>query len=103
MAQHACRRKIDLLQKTLSGILSEAVTVRIESADRAPAPAAPAAAASKPASPPSAVSRQQRQQALNDPAVQMLLKELNATPLEIHKVEIASNEEALIEQEIEQP
>ena len=41
-------------------------------------------------------------QALNDPAVQMVLKALDATPVEIQKIEIQSGdncEELLIDQE----
>ena len=49
------------------------------------------------------INRQQRQQALNDPAVQMILKGLDATPVEIQKIDIQpddDHEDGLIDQEV---
>ena len=64
------------------------IAVRIEEADSQPAPAEKKPSNSAPATETTGVNRQQRQQALNDPAVQMVLKALDATPVEIQKIEI---------------
>ena len=56
-----------------------------------------------PATEATGINRQQRQQALNDPAVQMILKGLDATPVEIQKIEIQpddEHEDGLIDQEV---
>ena len=47
------------------------------------------------------MNRQQRTEALNDPVVQMVLKGLNATPVEIQKVEIEVDEQDVLEETIE--
>jgi hypothetical protein len=102
LAKNACQRKLDVLQKLLSKILSTDITVRIEETDRQSTPPEEKPSDPAPVAETTGVNRQQRQQALNDPAVQMVLKGLNATPVEIQKVEIHSDddyEKALVDQE----
>ncbi len=102
LAKNACQRKLEVLQSSLSRVLSTDITVRIESTDSNNTPSE-----NKPSDPPPAteatgVNRQQRQQALNDPAVQMVLKGLNAAPVEIQKIEIqpdGDQEDVLADQE----
>ncbi|MHC5095516.1 MAG: DNA polymerase III subunit gamma/tau, partial [Planctomycetota bacterium] len=88
LAQNACQRKLTVLQSSLSRVLSKNITVRIESVDSRstlPEKKPPDAASATEAT---GINRQQRQQALNDPAVQMILKGLDATPVEIQKIDI---------------
>ncbi|MCD6176171.1 MAG: hypothetical protein J7K65_10460, partial [Planctomycetes bacterium] len=96
-AKTMCQRKLAVIQDALSRLLSTDVKVCIESSDSKPAPpeketpdSPPPTSTPTPSPAPavSGVNRAQRQQALNDPAVQMVLKGLNATPVEIQKIEI---------------
>ncbi|MFZ9033593.1 MAG: DNA polymerase III subunit gamma/tau [Anaerohalosphaeraceae bacterium] len=103
LAQNACQRKLTVLQSSLSRVLSKNITVRIESVDSRstlPEKKPPDAASATEAT---GINRQQRQQALNDPAVQMILKGLDATPVEIQKIDIQpdhDHEDGLIDQEV---
>ncbi|MHC5116119.1 MAG: DNA polymerase III subunit gamma/tau [Planctomycetota bacterium] len=103
LAQNACQRKLTVLQSSLSRVLSKNITVRIESVDSRstlPEKKPPDAASATEAT---GINRQQRQQALNDPAVQMILKGLDATPVEIQKIDIQPDddpEDGLIDQEV---
>lgn len=85
-ARNMCERKGSVIRGILSKVLSVEVTVHLELGK---------AGSSRPikditTSPNSAtrLNRQQRQEALNDPMVQMVLKGLDATPIEIQKVEV---------------
>ena len=103
LAQNACQRKLNVLQSSLSRVLSKNITVRIESVDSRstlPEKKPPDAASATEAT---GINRQQRQQALNDPAVQMILKGLDAIPVEIQKIDIQpddDHEDGLIDQEV---
>ena len=110
-AKSMCQRKLVAIQDALSRLLSTDVKVCIESSGSKPAPpeketpdSPPPTSTPTPSPAPavSGVNRAQRQQALNDPAVQMVLKGLNAAPVEIQKIEIqpdGDQEDVLIDQE----
>ena len=101
LAKNACQRKLDVLQSALSRIMSMDLTVRFEATNSEPAPPEKKPSDAPPATEPTGINRQQRQQALNDPAVQMVLKGLDATPVEIQKIEIQPDdvhEDGLIDQ-----
>ncbi len=103
LAQNACQRKLNVLQSFLSRFLSTNIAVRIESVDSKSAPPEKKPSDATPATEATGINRQQRQQALNDPAVQMILKGLDATPVEIQKIEIQpddDHEDGLIDQEV---
>ncbi len=77
------------------------ITVRIETTDSERTPPEKKSSDAPPATEAAGINRQQRQQALNDPAVQMVLKGLDATPVEIQKIEIqpdGDHEDVLIDQ-----
>jgi hypothetical protein len=89
-----CDRKSASIQRALSQALSTEVKVRLVLEDTAK----PAPKEKSPEQPPQAapqINRQQRQEALNDPVVQMVLKGLDATPLEIQKIEIPIDDEQM--------
>ena len=100
LAKSMCERKSKVIESALSQFFSLDVKIRLVSGDSAvPAPsAAPAPKEKIPEQPPQGslqVNRQQRQEALNDPVVQMVLKGLEATPLEIQKVDIQLDDEQM--------
>ncbi|OQY06285.1 MAG: hypothetical protein B6I25_04230 [Planctomycetales bacterium 4572_13] len=114
LAKSMCQRKLAVIQESLSRLLSTDVKLCLESTEAKPAspkkktpdsPLSVSTATPDPRPAPAAgVNRAQRQQALNDPAVQMVLKGLDATPVEIQKVEIppdGDDEQMLLEQETE--
>jgi hypothetical protein len=88
LAKNMCERKSAIINSTLSQILSTNITIRLglDKEQKRMAPSKETSAPTAEAAPP--INRQQRQEALNDPAVQMVLKGLDATPVEIKKVEI---------------
>ncbi|MHC5190635.1 MAG: DNA polymerase III subunit gamma/tau [Planctomycetota bacterium] len=100
LAKNACQRKLKALEDTLSTILAATIAVQIETADSQPSPSLKKSSDTTAAAA-VGVNRQQRQQALNDPAVQMLLKGLEATPIEIQKVEIGSDDDIPDDQEMD--
>jgi DNA polymerase-3 subunit gamma/tau len=103
LAQNACQRKLNVLQSLLSRVLSKNIAVRIESVDSKTTTPEKKPPDATPATEATGINRQQRQQALNDPAVQMILKGLDATPVEIQKIEIQpddEHEDGLIDQEV---
>jgi len=103
LAQNACQRKLNVLQSLLSRVLSTNIAVRIESVDSKTTTPEKKPPDATPATEATGINRQQRQQALNDPAVQMILKGLDATPVEIQKIEIQpddEHEDGLIDQEV---
>jgi hypothetical protein len=95
LAKSMCEKKLAAIEKALSGMFSTNVKVRLmleDTANTAPkekTSETPAEAAT------SQVNRQQRQEALNDPVVQMVLKGLDAMPLEIQKIDIRMDEEQM--------
>jgi len=94
LAKSMCDRKSASIQRALSQALSTEVKVRLVLEDTAK----PAPKEKSPEQPPQAapqVNRQQRQEALNDPVVQMVLKGLDATPIEIQKIDIRMDEETM--------
>ena len=100
LAKNMCERKFAVVQNLLSTILSAPIKLRLElgktdTQTSKPKQKVPIAAKTESNT---VVNRQQRQEALNDPVVQMVLKGLNATPVEIQKVEIEIDE---IEETIE--
>ncbi len=91
-AAEFCRKRQEEIQRTLQEFFGSRLTVRFElsgESDAGSAPKPPAAAAP--------ATRQQRIEVLDDPKVQLILKELNATPTEI--VELPPSEEEKSEQE----
>jgi len=85
-AAEFCRKRHEEIQRALQDFFGSRLTVRFElSGETNVRPAPKAAPAAVPA------TRQQRIEALDDPQVQMILKELNATPTEI--VELPASEE----------
>ena len=77
------------------------IAVRIESTDSKNTLPEKKPSDASPETEPTGINREQRQQALNDPAVQMVLKGLDATPVEIQKIEIQPDdvhEDGLIDQ-----
>jgi hypothetical protein len=77
------------------------LTVRFEATNSEPASPEKKPSDASPSTEPIGINRQQRQQALNDSAVQMVLKGLDATPVEIQKIEIQPDdvhEDGLIDQ-----
>ena len=94
LAKSMCERKSKAIESVLSQLFSAAVKIRLVLGDSTK----PAPKDTAPEQPPQAapqVNRQQRQEALNDPVVQMVLKGLDATPLEIQKIEIQMDEEPM--------
>jgi len=85
-AAEFCRKRQEEIQRALQDFFGSRLTVRFElSGEPAARPVPKPAPAAVPA------TRQQRIEALDDPQVQMILKELNATPTEI--VELPASEE----------
>ncbi|MCI0498977.1 MAG: DNA polymerase III subunit gamma/tau [Planctomycetales bacterium] len=85
LAKNMCERKLETVEKIISQDVGATVKVRTELGDeKAAAPEKKAAVPAELALP---VNRQQRQEVLNDPAVQMVLKGLDASPVEIQKVD----------------
>ncbi|HOQ06179.1 MAG TPA: hypothetical protein PKY88_13315, partial [Anaerohalosphaeraceae bacterium] len=85
-AAEFCRKRQEEIQRALQEFFGSRLTVRVElSGEPAARPVPKPAPAAAPA------TRQQRIEALDDPKVQMILKELNATPTEI--VELPPSEE----------
>lgn len=104
LAKNMCQRKLQTIQSSLSEILSMDISVRIESTDSKNTPPKKKSSDAPSATEATGINRQQRQQALNDPAVQMVLKCLDATPVEIQKIEIQSEddqEDILVDQEVD--
>ena len=101
LARTMCEKKASVIERTLSQIFSTGMKVRLVLEDTAKAENAPKEekspepASSGGATPQLQVSRQQRQEALNDPTVQMVLKGLGATPLDIQKVDISIDDETM--------
>jgi DNA polymerase-3 subunit gamma/tau len=94
LAQNACQRKLNVLQNSLSRILSMNIAIRIEAVgSEQTLPEKKSSDATPPVTEVVGINRQQRQQALNDPVVQMVLKGLDATPVEIQKIEIQSDDD----------
>ena len=99
LARNMCERKSSVIQNLLSTILSTPIKLRLEMGHaHKPAPKKAAPVKTDAAA---GVNRQQRTEALNDPVVQMVLKGLNATPVEIQKVEIEVDEQDVLEETIE--
>ena len=87
LAKNMCERKSAVIEKTLSQIFSEEIKIHLllgDAVKTVPQKQSP----KPPTETTSQVNRQQRQEALNDPVVQMVLKGLDATPLEIQKIDI---------------
>jgi DNA polymerase III gamma/tau subunit len=89
LARNMCERKISVIRSILSTVLSMEVTVHLE-LDKADSSRPIKDITTSPNSD-TRLNRQQRQEALNDPTVQMVLKGLDATPIEIQKVEVEMN------------
>jgi DNA polymerase-3 subunit gamma/tau len=87
-AKSMCERKIPVIEETISRSLGTKITVRFSESHAAPAPAEKAQAVPK-------ADRFERSEVLNDPTVQMVLKGLEATPVEIKKMEIEQPEDAI--------
>lgn len=103
LAKGMCERKTDRIEQGISQVLGTDVKVRLEFG-KVEANVVPSASAAKPEPPqPARANRQQQNEALNDPVVQMVLKGLDATPVEIQRVgadeEEAAEREGLFEEE----
>jgi len=104
LAKQLCERKTDKIEQGISAVLGTDVKVRLEFGNVEAKVAVPAAAAKLEPVQPTRANRQQQSEALNDPAVQMVLKALDATPVEIQRVgaddeEGAAEHEELFEEE----
>jgi DNA polymerase III gamma/tau subunit len=87
LAKSMCERKSKVIESALSKLFAVEVKIRLVLGDSEK----PATKDKTPEQPPQTapqINRQQRQEALNDPVVQMVLKGLDATPLEIQKIDI---------------
>ncbi len=83
LAKGMCERKAEKIEQGISQLLGKPVKVRLEFGVVDKPVAVPAA---KPENVPSArANRKQQNEVLNDPVVQMVLKGLDATPVEIQK------------------
>ena len=97
MARSICQERQAAIEKELSAIADGPITVSFYTSAAATAPAAGRAAdffatdtaedAPAPTAAPAKTSRLERNDVLNDPAVKMVLLGLNATPINIEKVE----------------
>lgn len=90
LAKNRCESKLNILAKTISQLAQTAVRVQMEfEPENQNQPAEMPTVAEDSAS---TVNRKKRQEILNDPAVQMVLQGLNASPVEIQKVDIAETD-----------
>jgi DNA polymerase-3 subunit gamma/tau len=89
-ARSMCERKTPAIQRVLSEVFATDVNVLIQS-DEGSKPSTPSQSPPVTADTSTQVNREQRTEALNDPAVQMVLKGLNATPVDIQKVPIEAD------------
>jgi DNA polymerase III subunit gamma/tau len=85
LALDMIKKKDDQLRSILKDILGCEVTVQYESAK--PEDAAAATPPSMPAPAGARINRQQQEQALSDPAVQMIIRGLSASPVQIDRIE----------------
>jgi DNA polymerase III subunit gamma/tau len=86
LAKGMCERKTEKIEQGLSQILGTQLKVRLEFG-QVDAKIAPPADTAKPEPlQPARANRKQQNEALNDPAVQMVLKGLDATPIEIQRI-----------------
>lgn len=82
-AKSMCERKADRIEKAISQLLGTAVKVKLEFGTvQNPSPPAKTEGSPQPAK----ANRKQQTEALNDPAVQMVLKGLDATPVDVQKI-----------------
>lgn len=90
LAKNRCESKLNILAKIISQLAQTAVRVQMEfEPENQNQPAEMPTVAEDSAS---TVNRKKRQEILNDPAVQMVLQGLNASPVEIQKVDIAETD-----------
>jgi DNA polymerase-3 subunit gamma/tau len=84
LALDMIKKKDDQLRSILKDILGREITVQYESAKpedaAATQPSAPAPAGAR-------INRQQQEQAMSDPAVQMIIRGLSASPVQIDRIE----------------
>ena len=79
-AMESCRKREKEIRACLEAVFGKPFSPAFESVDEAPSrPAGPPAAEAEP-------DRQERAEVLDDPQVQMILKELNATPTDIRRI-----------------
>lgn len=90
-AKSMCERKTPVIEEHFSQALGGEITIRFSETQ-----AAPVTAPKKADGAPKA-DQAERNEVLNDPTVQMVLKGLDATPVEIKKVEIEEPEEPIEE------
>ena len=86
LAKSMCERKTDILETGFSQMLAKTLTVRF------PEGQAVEPVSKKEAVPPRP-DRAQRDEVLNDPAVQIILKALDATPVDIQKIQAEEPQE----------
>ncbi len=89
-AKSMCERKIPMIEEYFSRFLGVKITVRFSESQALSHPAEKSAAIPKSDS-------GQRNEVLNDPTVQMVLKGLDATPVDIKKIEIEQPDELIEE------
>ena len=85
LALDIIKKKDDQLRSILKDILGREITVQYESAKPEDATAATQPSAPAPAG--ARINRQQQEQALSDPAVQMIIRGLSASPVQIDRIE----------------
>ncbi|MBP8604766.1 MAG: DNA polymerase III subunit gamma/tau [Phycisphaerae bacterium] len=90
IAKNRCESKLDILGKFASQQAQTPVRLRIEFEPDSSSQQIEKTMAQADSAP--IVNRMKRQEILNDPAVQMVLQGLNATPVEIQKVDIAETD-----------
>lgn len=78
-ASESCRKRAGEIQSCLRAVFGQDLSVVFETGRSEPSPPKPS-----PVQPP--VDRQERAGVLDDPKVQMILKELNATPMDIQRL-----------------
>lgn len=99
LAKNMCERKIDLIQKGLSGLFARSIKVDFE-IGQTPVQEAPAEENKPPV--PVQMNQRQRNEALNDPVVQKVLQGLNAKPIEISRIETEIEDiDSTAEEEVE--
>jgi len=93
-AKSMCQRKTEVIESYISQVLKTAVKVCFSEGQAAPI-------VTKKPSVSSRANRDERNEVLNDPAVQMVLKGLDAMPVEIQKVKIEEPEDSIEEEVVD--
>ncbi len=90
LAMSHCQNRTDSIEAFLKGALGQAVRVVFEASDEQDAPEAQAP---RPVAPGAKMDKGKRQEAINDPAVQLLLNGLDAKVTDIEELKIHSSDD----------